>query len=76
MTVIRGTRAEFRLQLKENKKGYGMEVRRMQEDLEQVLGEERMLAERDIMEKQSILDMVCCLFVCLLVCCIVSPFCK
>ena len=27
VTVIRGTRAEFRLQLKENKKGYGGAVR-------------------------------------------------
>ena len=67
VTVIRGTRAEFRLQLKENKKGYVGAVRNMEQDLEQVLEEERMLAERDVAEKQGILDMVCCLFVCLLV---------
>eukprot|EP00800_Vazella_pourtalesii_P014945 TRINITY_DN391_c1_g1_i1.p1 TRINITY_DN391_c1_g1~~TRINITY_DN391_c1_g1_i1.p1 ORF type:complete len:168 (+),score=55.22 TRINITY_DN391_c1_g1_i1:55-558(+) len=57
VTVIRGTRAEFRLQLKENKKGYVGAVRNMEQDLEQVLEEERMLAERDVAEKQGILDM-------------------
>ncbi|KAI6646790.1 hypothetical protein LOD99_9189 [Oopsacas minuta] len=58
ITVIQGTRAEYRLLLKENKKRYTLELRKMQQDLEQVLIEENLISQGDVVNKQEMLARV------------------
>ena len=57
-TVIRGTRAEYRILLKESKKKYSMDLQRMQQNLQQTLEEEKMIADNNIAERESVLAMV------------------